>query len=68
MNQAIQRFRKGGAVALKHERELLHRVTVVGLGKTAGIFLFRFFYFLGRYISSNGVITCRIRPGYFPDT
>ncbi len=45
MNQAIQRFRKGGAVALKHERELLHRVTVVGLGKTAGIFLFRFFYF-----------------------
>lgn len=47
MNQALQRFRKGGAVALKHERELLHRVTVVGLGKTAGIFLFRFFYARG---------------------
>jgi len=45
MNQAIQRFRTGGAVALKHERELLRRVAIVGLGKTAGIFLFRFFIF-----------------------
>jgi hypothetical protein len=45
MNQAIQRFQTGGAVALKHERELLQRVTIVGLGKTAGIFLFRFFIF-----------------------